>query len=136
MIEKVAKGDETIAQRILIMDPSIAAQVAPLEANGNVFDGAEGFLWKPISHNQQRLAVLLPKEHTYNIEKVILRDSAGNEIEQGIFSSIGEGGPNAREKFNFAKKGGEYPPDLVAEMWTKDGQVIRWKIPDPSQRYD
>lgn len=104
------------------------------EPQGTQFDGSGGFLFKPISANQGRLAVLLPPSLKYLVDSVVLKDESGNELDRG--TSYGYGDTGEREKFSFSKKGGEYPPNLTVEVALMDGTSRLWKIPDPSKRYD
>jgi len=106
-----------------------------IDPNGTTIDGSEGFLFKPITNNQGKLAVLLPHEMTYKVLDVILRDKDGKEIESG--SRMSEGiAETGREKFNFSKKGENYPNDITVEVRLADGTMRAYKIPDPSKRYD
>lgn len=103
--------------------------------NGTVFDGANGFLFKPVSHNEGTLAILLRESMVGAVQKVVLKDQAGNIIEEGRVrrEGISETG---REKYSFSKSGGNYPKDLTVEVTMNSGHVISYIIPDPSQRYD
>lgn len=100
---------------------------------GNPMDGAEGFLFKPISESNGNLVVLLPAALSKQIESVVLKDSEDNELEQGTATGIANGD---REHFRFSKPGGEYPENLIVEAKLKDGSLKTYKIADPSQRYD
>lgn len=106
-----------------------------ITASGTSIDGENGFLFKPISNNQGRLAVLLPAEMTHQVMQVILRDSSGKEIERGqlISEGIAETG---REKYNFSKQGGSYPDNLTVEVLLANGARMNYQIDDPSKRYD
>ena len=114
------------------IDSTSSAEVLP---QGQVMDGADGFLFKPISNNQGKLAVLLPAAITGQVLSVILKDSSDEVLEEGrlIPDGIAETG---REKYNFTRKGAEYPRDLTVEVHLANGEVRRYKIPDPSKRYD
>lgn len=119
---------------------SISTQPLPqddieIASSGTLIDGAEGFLFKPISDNQGRLAILLPTELTGQVLDVILRDEKGEEIERGklMADGIAETG---REKYDFSRKGGEYSSNLMVEVLLANGATMRYKIPDPGKRYD
>ncbi len=101
---------------------------------GNTVDGADGFLFKPISNNQGTLAVLLPESMAHLVEQVLLKDINDNVLDEG--KSTGYGDTGEREKFSFSKKGGEYPKDIKVEVHMADGSIKTYEIPDPSQRYD
>jgi len=101
--------------------------------NGTYVDGPEGFLFKPVSESNGNLVVLLPANLTHMIEKVLLKDEDGNEIETGNMSGIHNGG---REHFRFSKPGAKYASGLSVEVRLKDGTSMVYEIPDPSKRYD
>lgn len=103
--------------------------------NGTTVDGADGFLWKPVSNSDGTVAVLLPAAMTNQVMSVLLKDGQGNTIEEGDRRSAGivETG---REKFSFTKAGKNYPKDISVEVTLADGTVKTYTIPDPSQRYD
>jgi len=96
-------------------------------------DGPEGFLFKPVSESNGNLVVLLPASMTHMIERVLLKDKDGKELESGSMSGIHNGG---REHFRFNKAGADYPKNLSVEIRLKDGRSMQYQIPDPSQRYD
>jgi hypothetical protein len=103
--------------------------------NGTAFDGPEGFLFKPVTNNESKLAVLLGQKLTGNISSVMLKDSLNNVIEEGRLQTEGIK-ETGREKWVFSKQGGQYPKDLTVEVTLASGEVQRYKIPDPSKRYD
>lgn len=113
-------------------DPDVA--LALTTPQGSVVDGANGFLFKPISDNQGTLAVLVPEALAYKVAGVLLRDSNGTVVDEGYSTGYGELG--TREKFSFSKRGGDYPKNLTVELHLLDGSISRYSIPDPSQRYD
>lgn len=113
----------------------IKANQPAAEPKGTKFDGADGFLWKPVSQNQGRLAVLLPAQLTGKIDHLLLRDESGKEIERGTFTSDGSG-ETGRTKYSFQKTGVNYSKNVTVEALLLDGSTYKWKIPDPSKRYD
>ncbi len=110
---------------------AIAASNAP---TGTVFDGADGFLFKPESATDGKLAVLLPEQLSHQVLSLLLKDESGNTLEEG--RSTGYGDLGTREKFAFTKDGSQYGKNLTVQALLADGTVKEWKIPDPSQRYD
>ncbi len=103
--------------------------------NGTAVDGPEGFLFKPITNNEGKLAVLLGQNLTGNISSVRIKDSLNTILEEGKLQSAGIK-ETGREKWNFSKQGGKYPKDITVEVTLSSGEVQRYKIPDPSKRYD
>jgi hypothetical protein len=96
-------------------------------------DGANGFLFKPISDTQGKLVILTPEELTGRVTGVILKDSSGNVLEKGSSGGVGNGG---REHFRYTKPGSQYPSNLVVEVQLAGGGSKTYSIPDPSKRYD
>lgn len=96
-------------------------------------DGPQGFLFKPVSDNDGKLVVLLPKGLTGEVEELVLRGPDGRVLERGRFTSVANGD---REHFRFSRTGADYPPGVTVEAVMKDGSVKDWKIADPSQRND
>ena len=146
MVEKITSGEEEVemvevgsksnsgsakAGSSAVGVSSAGGSVTP---QGNVVDGPNNFLFKPVSDNEGTLAVLMPSVLKNQVESLVIMDSAGNVLEEG--HSTGYGDTGEREKFAFSKAGGNYPADLVVEARLANGSVQTWKIPDPSQRYD
>jgi hypothetical protein len=102
---------------------------------GTTIDGPDGFLFKPISENQKKLAILLPAELTGSVLSVILRASNGDVVEEGVFIPEGTA-ETGRQKYNFSRKGANYPDDITVEVRLADGSMREYQIPDPSKRYD
>jgi hypothetical protein len=144
-LEKIASGELTADSKALGAGSGSGISVTPfkpgaggtgerISPNGTDFDGANGFLFKPVSENQGTLAVLLPEANKGLVTGVTLRDLEGNILEDGI--SMGYGEEGTREKFSFKKKGGDYPPELLVHVQFMDGTNSEYYIPDPSKRYD
>ncbi len=96
-------------------------------------DGADGFLFKPLSDTQGKLVVLLPAALTGKVSGVVLKDASGKEIESGRSGGVGNG---EREHFRYNQPGGQYPANLTVEVRLKGGEIKSYSIPDPSKRYD
>jgi hypothetical protein len=103
--------------------------------SGLKMDGAGGFLFKPVSDNDKKLAVLSPDGLGPLVAAISLKDKNGNLIEEGRFTSFGDDG-KTRAKYAFKKPGGSYEKDLTVEIRYIDGTVSTYNIPDPSKRYD
>ena len=103
------------------------------EPDGTTMDGQDGFLFKPVSSHDGKLAVIMSAALAPLVQSVHLVDADGNDLEQGNDMGIGEG---ARRNFRFSKSGGDYPENLYVEARLTDGTTRRFLIPDPSQRYD
>lgn len=148
MIEKLASGETELTIKSLASatangKSSNAAVTAPTGTlsggdytpQGTTFDGPEGFLFKPITNNEGKLAVLLGQNLTSHVSSVLIKDSAGNILEEGKLQTAGIK-ETGREKWGFSKKGAAYPKDISVEVTLASGEVQRYQIPDPSKRYD
>ena len=115
-----------------------ATDAAAVTPQGTTIDGAgSGFLWKPESDHTGDLVVVLPPDLAGMVESVAIKDSAGNEVEQGTSSGMGNPDANGeREHFRFTKAGAEYPKDLMLEITLSNGSKKIYSIPDPGTRYD
>ncbi len=96
-------------------------------------DGAEGFLFKPVSDSNGNLVILLPNALKNQVESVLLKNSAGELLEEGIQSGYGNGD---REHFRFSKSGSDFPANLTVEVKLNDGSKQIYLIEDPAKRYD
>jgi hypothetical protein len=96
-------------------------------------DGPEGFLFKPVSDTTGNLVILLPHALKEQVESVILKNSAGEVLDQGNDGGYGNGD---RQHFRFSKPGSEYPEQLTVEVKLEGGQKKVYLIEDPSLRYD
>ena len=133
MIDKFVSGSEKPDSPALYGD-SIDTSGDTITPTGTTVDGADGFLFKPISVNQGTLAILMPEALAYQVESVFLKDLNGNTLDEG--QSTGYGDTGERQKFSFSKKGEEYPKDLRVEVKLTNGTTRVYEIPDPSLRYD
>jgi hypothetical protein len=96
-------------------------------------DGAEGFLFKPISDTTGNLVILLPQSLKNNVESVILKNSSGETLEEGIDSGYANGD---RQHFRFNKPGAEFGANVTVEVKLKSGGKEIFMIEDPSRRHD
>jgi hypothetical protein len=102
---------------------------------GSIIDGSGGFLFKPVSENEKKLAILSPDGVGPLVKSIKLVDKNGNLIEEGRFTSFGDDG-RGRAKYAFRKAGSGYEKDITVEVQYIDGTVQKYSIPDPSKRYD
>jgi len=114
-----------------LADPSQAALPAELNGSGAkvaIPRGAplqqgHGFLWKPESDKDGKLAILLPERLTGRVAEVdILAPDGSRTLQRGRFSGVGNGG---REHFRFSKAGGKFP----------DGSIVLIKLLDGSRQH-
>ncbi|MCB0338862.1 MAG: hypothetical protein KDD53_04620 [Bdellovibrionales bacterium] len=81
--------------------------------------------WNPNSSRNNNLVVSAPSELSAQIEKVVLRDSEGNEIEEGTLGKINKHG---RQRVRFDKEGAEYGQDVRVEVSLKDGTTASYEV--------
>jgi len=106
-------------------------------SSNNVMDGDGGFLWKPESDNDGKLVVLLPASISNSIEKVILKDLEGNEIESGNFTGLANAdNEGERAHYRFSKSGGSYPDGVTVEVTLTNGETVSYTVSDSSERCD
>lgn len=115
-----------------------AARPAAEETARSAVDGVgSGFLWKPVSESNGKLAVIFPREYTGKIARTSVHSgfpvSDANRIDDGTFSTTGNGN---RMTWRFPKSGGAYPANCYATAYMKDGSSISYYIPTPGSRLD
>lgn len=95
----------------------------------------KGFLWKPISANNGKLVVLLPKSLSGKVtECAVYRDlppEAENLIERGKFSGEANGD---RSHYRFSHPGSYFPEKCYVVAKTKDGNEVAFEISNSSLR--
>ena len=90
-----------------------------------------GFLFKPVSDSDGRLAILLPPKLSGLVQSVRLVDKNGDPIESGRYAGNGNGG---RDHYRFSRAGGGYPDGLKVEVVLKTQEIVRYTIKETSQR--
>lgn len=93
----------------------------------------DGFLWKPISEKDGKLAILLPPSLTGKVKGLrILSPDGKTTIGRGRASGVANG---EREHFRFTKPGSHFPDGCKVEIELKDGTKRLIDIPETSERY-
>ena len=90
-----------------------------------------GFLFKPISDSDGKLAILLPPKLAGMVAGVRLIGPSGEVLESGRFSGNGNGG---RDHYRFSRPGASYPDGLTVELTLKTNELIRYVIDETSER--
>ena len=90
-----------------------------------------GFLWKPISDSDGKLAILLPPTLTGKVSGVRVLSPAGDVLANGRSGGVGNGD---REHFRFDRQGGAFPNGAMVEITLKSGEVKRIEIGDTASR--
>lgn len=104
---------------------------APID-KGGVLRGRAGFLWKPESDKDGKLAILLPPQLLGLVKNVSIISADGKTIvEQGRYAGSGNGG---REHFRFSRPGGAFEDGSTVLITMKDGSRKNVKIGETSVR--
>lgn len=130
-IESLGSGTEELKMRD-VTEASFGhngAKVGTAAASG----AGAGFLWKPISDSDGKLAILMPPSLAGQIQSLSLKTASGDLIEEGKFGGNGNGG---RDHYRFSKAGGSYPSGVVVEAMLKSGQLVKYTIDNPSDRVE
>jgi hypothetical protein len=127
-IEEYNSGKKTAPKRRIEEASNGKSTVAGASATTG---GDTGFLFKPVSDSDGKLAILLPPRLTGLAASVRLLSPSGDILESGRYSGNGNGG---REHFRFNKPGGGYPDGLAVEVALKGGEIVRYIIEETSER--
>ena len=93
--------------------------------------GSAGFLYKPISARDGKMAVLLPPALSGKGATVSIVGPDGQVLETGKTSGISEG---TREKFSFSKPGSGYPNGSSIQAILATGEIVTYLIKNTSAR--
>ncbi|MCX6115435.1 MAG: hypothetical protein NTV65_09535 [Proteobacteria bacterium] len=105
----------------------------PIE-QGSALDRSAGFLWKPESDKNQKLAILLPPNLAGKVAEVIVLSPDGKlTLQRGKYSGVGNG---AREHYRFSKAGSEFPDGSIVVIKLKDGTTKHMVINETSARLE
>lgn len=97
-------------------------------------EGISGFLWKPVSDSDGKLAILLPSSLTGVAASVSLIDqTSGKVVERGRFTGVGNGD---RAHFRFNKAGGAYPDGILVKITLDDGSSKLLSIGETAVRVE
>lgn len=105
---------------------STASQPSARSSGGS----SGGFVWKPISESDGRLAVLLPSSFAGRVSGVTIR-RGGASLESGRFTGNTNGN---RPTFRFSKPGAGYGTGLTLVATLRGGGSASWSIPNGGRR--
>ena len=118
-----------------IPDPEVSA--LPIQKSieqGSALDRSAGFLWKPQSDKNQKLAILLPPNLAGKVAEVIVLSPDGKRtLQRGKYSGVGNG---AREHYRFSKAGSEFPDGSIVVIKLKNGTTKHMVIKETSARLE
>ena len=120
---------------ITIPNPEVSALPIkkPIE-QGSALDRSAGFLWKPESDKNQKLAILLPPNLAGKVAEVIVLSPDGKRtLQRGKYSGVGNG---AREHYRFSKAGSEFPDGSIVVIKLKNGTTKHMVIKETSARLE
>lgn len=100
---------------------------------GVVRDGPGGFLWKPKSDSDGKLAVLLPPQISGGVRSCVLVGPDGKQLEAGKDGGVGNGD---RQHYRFSRPGGQYPPGTSVVATLADGQTVTYTVQNTGARND
>lgn len=134
IIDALAKPERKPEEEPDIPAPvPLPAPVEPQPVEEDTQPPDSGFLWKPISDGDGKLAVITP--HQFEFSDVFVEwqkpKRQGTSLEKGRY--IGRGNGN-RQAFRFTKRGRAYPNAKV--ICTGVGVRKEFDIPDSSKRYE
>lgn len=113
--------------------PATSATPADTTPVGGSIDGANGFLFKPVSESDGNLVVLAPENLAGQIDSVVVKDANGAVLERGDFSGNANGG---RDHFRFDHAGSDFGKNVTVEFRMSDGSTKSFDIPDAGKRWD
>ncbi len=132
--ETTSDGEGTSKPATAAKPASPATETTPRSPTDGV---GTGFLWKPVSESNGKLAVLFPRNYTGKIARASLHTgfpvTDANRLEDGIYSTTGNGN---RMTWRFSKSGGGYPAPTYATAHLKDGSSVTYMVSTPGSRVD
>ncbi|MCC6933938.1 MAG: hypothetical protein IT292_11925 [Deltaproteobacteria bacterium] len=145
-LEGLETGEITADARSLNAPSNVAPQAMAGAAEGGFPNGSGGsghgggkggFLWKPISESDGKLAVLLPSSLTGSVAGLEIYsgdpENGGQLLDRGRFTGATNGN---RATFRFGKPGSGYPDNCYVVARLDNGQTQKFQIPDSSQRVE
>ena len=128
MVQKFDDGTEQAPART-VSEPTAGKGVH--SGGGHSEAGSAGFLFKPVSDSDGKLAVLLPSQLAGMVKGVSLIGANGEVLEKGRYTGNGNGG---RDHFRFSKAGGRYPDGLTVQVTMMNDEIVRYIIRETSER--
>ena len=93
-----------------------------------------GFLWKPVSDSDGKLAILLPPALTSKaIGCKIISPNGSQVLATGRDGGVGNGD---RQHYRFNAPGASFPPGSIVEIQLRDGSTIKIMIEDTGARLE
>lgn len=93
-------------------------------------DAPSGFLWKPVSDSDGKLAILLPPQYNGKVNGVTVQSPDGKSA-SGRSGGVGNGD---RQHFRFNEPGTSFAPGTVVSISMRDGRNEQIPIQNPGVR--
>ena len=93
-------------------------------------DAPIGFLWKPVSDSDGKLAILLPPQFNGKVSGVTVTSPDGQSA-TGRHGGVGNGD---RQHFRFNQPGSAFAPGTVVSIRLRDGRSEQIPIQNPAMR--
>ena len=93
-------------------------------------DAPSGFLWKPVSDSDGKLAILLPPQYNGKVNGVTVQSPDGKSA-SGRSGGIGNGD---RQHFRFNEPGTSFAPGTIVSISMRDGRNEQIPIENPAMR--
>lgn len=133
VVDQIDSGAITAPKRS-VTEPTVTKAAFVGGSTSEVTPGGEaGFLFKPVSDSDGKLAVLLPSRLAGLVKGVTLVGPNGDILETGRYSGNGNGG---RDHYRFTKPGGQYPDGLTVQATLITGEVVKYIIKKTSERME
>ena len=122
-------------QKVAALEASASSRTASASSVGSstISGISNGFLWKPESDSDGKLAILLPSSWSGNVLGVSVLGPDGKVLEAGRYAGNGNGG---RDHFRFSRDGGSFPAGCVVLVQMRDGTTQRIAIENPASRIE
>jgi hypothetical protein len=130
VVEQIDNGAITAPKRS-VTETTLSKAALVGGHTGATSEAGGGFLFKPVSDSDGKLAILLPSRLAGLVKGITLVGPDGTILESGRYSGNGNGG---RDHYRFTKPGGQYPDGLSVQATLVTGEVLRYLIKETSDR--
>ena len=130
VVEQIDSGAITAPKRS-VTETTLGKPAVVGGSMGGTSEAGGGFLFKPVSDSDGKLAILLPSRLAGLVKGITLVGPDGTVLESGRYAGNGNGG---RDHYRFTKPGGQYPDGLSVQATLVTGEVLRYLIKETSDR--
>ncbi|MCC6932323.1 MAG: hypothetical protein IT292_03610 [Deltaproteobacteria bacterium] len=139
LVEQIESGEVKIDPRSLDLgstggsSSTSGGDPAKAPTGAQQMDGAGGFVWKPVSESNGKLAVLLPESFNGVLDHIEIMSADGMELTSVDYTKDYDDG---RPLFRFDKAGEEYGDNIKVVAYKTDGETVSWDISNGAVRHD